>query len=96
MSTIFREKGGSRCILVACHTVDALLDGLCAPGIASAAERIRKKTDRHLEHNHQTFLHNWYDDMGGLPGALRLWDQAENDACRDQVFDLGRREDGLE
>ena len=71
------------------HTVDALLDGYLRTGDGVYMERIRKELTGTWNANHQTFLHNWYDDMEWIALALlRLWDVTENDACRDQVFTI--------
>ena len=75
------------------HTVDALLDGYLRTGDGVYMERIRKELTGTWNANHQTFLHNWYDRPGasaslGCDGKRRMQ--------RPGIYDLGRREDGLE
>lgn len=69
------------------HTVDALLDGYLRSGDKVYMERIKNELTGTWRANHNTFLHNWYDDMEWMALALlRLWDLTKDEACKHQIF----------
>ncbi len=71
------------------HAVDALIDGYLRTNNPVYMERISKELKGVWNYNHQTFIHNWYDDMEWFALALlRLWDVTKNENYKKQALEI--------
>lgn len=68
------------------HAADALMDGYLRTNDSVYLERIKELLTGVWEENHNTFIHNWVDDMEWHALALlRLWDVTGDERCAQQA-----------